>query len=156
MLLDYDDELTGSGAAGASGHATLGQAFVGAFGTPIIGTKPKGALGAARDWGSGEIVSAYVRVGTAFAGNTGGVTVEIIGCDAADGTGNVVVLATRTIALADLTVESLHSLPALLGGYPRNFLVGRITPLTANSTGGTAKIGLVNKDGRPQNIMHQL
>ena len=152
MILDYDDELTYT----AGPPATSKQSIVGTAGTAIIGGKVKNA-NAARDWGAGELLTAYVRVVTALVGASGGVQFDIVGADNAGLTTNPVVLATRTIAAASLTINTVFSLPCTMAGSKKQYLGVKITPLTSNSTAGEVIVGFFgDKDARPQDNVNAL
>ncbi len=146
MICDYSDELTYT----AGPPATSKQSIVGVAGTAIVGGRVKDG-GAARDCAAGEPKAAYLRCVTAAVGATGGVQVDIVGADNALLTTNPVVLATKTIATAALTANSLHSLPLLAAGSQKRHLGVKITPLTTATTAGEVIVGLVPANARPQN-----
>jgi hypothetical protein len=150
MIGDYMDELTHD----ATNDVSL-QSIVGTAGTAIVGGKVKDG-GAAGDWGAGCEMQPVVRIGTAVAGASGGVQFDIVTADNALLTSNPVVLSTRTIATASLTANSLHRLPQLAPGTRKRHLGVKVTPLTSDSTAGTAMVGLQPCGSTPQNRVNNI
>jgi hypothetical protein len=134
MILDYDDEFT----------TKDGQAIT----ATAIGTKVKDG-NKAKDWAAGEPMFAIVRVPAAF-NNLTSLTVDVIAdTDPALATLPVVV-ATKTILLAALTLNSVHHIGSLIPGASKRYLGMKFTVTgTAPSTGKV--IGFVTQtDQRPQ------
>ncbi len=154
MILDYRDELTRT----AGPPATSKQSYVGAVGVAIIGGQVKDAgVGAVKDWGSGETKYTYLRNVTAAAGaGFTGLQVDIVAADDAALVTNPVVLATKTIPVAQLLANKAIAMPPLAAGSPRRRLGLKMTPVGAASTAGEAIVGFASKDGRPQNTANSL
>lgn len=144
MILDYDDELTTTGGQNMDGAAS-------------IGTKVKDA-GAARDWGSGEPLTPYMRVTSAADSDvTTSMQVDFLGADNAALTSNPVVLSTKTILKAALTKNSLHAFPPLLPGSNKRHFGVKFTPNGGNQTNGAKAIcGLVPNSARPADGVNSL
>jgi hypothetical protein len=144
MILDYEGELTYT----AGPPALSKQTLIGNADTAINGGRVLNA-GGAKDWGSGEIKTPYVRVVTAVAGASGGVKFQIVS-SAALNLGTPTVLSERTIPTASLLINTIHPLPPLMAGTSRQYLGVIMTPLTSNCTAGEVVVGFIGKDGRPQ------
>ncbi len=135
-ILDYDNEFTTK-----DGQAVTADA---------IGTKVLDA-GAAKDWGSGEPLSAYARItGTAASNPTTSETVDIVAADNALLTTNPVVLATVTILAAAALANSLHQLGRLKAGVKKRYLGCKFTNTGGAPTTGKWIVGLIDQHGRPQ------
>lgn len=139
MVLDFDNEFT-------EGE----QAIVAtAVGNHVLDA----GVGNARDYGAGEAIYPYLKTGSAADfNNLTSLQVDIIASDAQDGTGNPVVLSTRTFLLAALLKNKIFPLPALFPGTKRRCLVGKFTVNGANPGQGTVICGLrPTRAGSPQN-----
>jgi hypothetical protein len=139
-ILDYDDEFT----------TTVAQAIT----ATAIGTKVKDG-GAAKDWGSGEEVDVYMRVTEAFNTLTS-LTVTVEGADNLALSTNPVVLATKSIALAALTLNSLHFIGRLAPGSAKRYLGGRFTVVGSNPSTGKVVMGLKPRGSGPQDGVNYL
>jgi hypothetical protein len=139
MILDQGDEFTTAG----------GEAFTAA----ALGTGAVFDGGKALDWGAGEPLYPYVRVThDADFNPTTSATFEFIAADNALLTTNPVTLSTKTVLVAALTKDTLHQCPPLLSGSNKQYLGFKVTPNGGNATTGKLIAGLVDKNGRPQNI----
>jgi hypothetical protein len=138
MILDFDNEFT-------EGE----QAIVAtAVGNHVLDA----GVGNTRDYGAGEAIYPYLKTGSAADfNNLTSLQVDVIAADAQDGTGNPVVLSTRTILLAALLKNKAFWLPPLQPGVKRRCLVGKLTVNGANPAQGTVIFGLRSKVGSPQN-----
>jgi hypothetical protein len=143
MILDFDNEFT-------EGE----QAIVAtAVGNHVLDA----GVGNKRDYGAGEVITPYLRTGhAADFNNLTSLQVDIIASDAQDGTGNPVVLSTRTILLAALLKDKLFWLPPLQPGTKRRCLVGKFTVIGANPGQGSVICGLRPKVGSPQNVVNSI
>jgi hypothetical protein len=144
MIIDFEDEFTTSG-----GQAVTADA---------IGTKYKNAgTGKTRDWGRGEAVYPYARItGTADSNPTTSETVDIVAADNALLTTNPVVLSTVTILAAAALANTVHAMPALLGGHQKQYLGCRFVNAGGAPSTGEWIVGLAHKSARPQNDVAQL
>lgn len=134
MILDYDNELTTAG----------GQAFT----ATAIGTKVLDA-GAARDWGAGEEIVAYMRIVTAFDALTS--IIATVEASAAVGLTSATVLATSgSILLAALAINTVFQLGVLKAGTRLQFLGCRWTVTGSSATVGKAIIGLRRRNAGQQ------
>lgn len=79
----------------------------------------------------------HIQVVDDFAGNTGGLTVEIINADNAALSTNPVTLYAATIPLASLKKGYSLLIKELPMGIKKQFVGLKFTPLTANSTAGS-------------------
>lgn len=145
MILDYDDELTDNApvVAGKTGQAITATAS---------SNRPKDAL-VARDWGAGEPIPLYMRVTEAFNTLTS-LTTDIEGWDDTARTNPVTYIAGTAIVLASLTLNKL----LLLGFIPPGLTVKRVlgarfTVTGSNPTLGRLRVGVVDDEGRPQNLV---
>jgi hypothetical protein len=86
----------------------------------------------------------YVNVEETYVGGTS-LVFELIGCDAAAGTGNVVVLhATPVILVAALLAGTQHVAIKLPRKLNSNFLALRVTNGASATTGGKISAGLTD------------
>jgi hypothetical protein len=143
MILDFDTEFT-------EGE----QAIVAtAVGNHVLDAGANNT----RDYGAGEPGTPYIKTGNAADfNNLTSLQVDIIASDAQDGTGNPVVLSTRTILLAALLKSKLFWLPALMPGIKRRCLVAKFTVNGANPAAGTVICGIRPKGGSPQNVVNSV
>jgi hypothetical protein len=152
MINDYQDELTYT----AGPPATSKQTVVGNFGTAIIGGKVKDG-GANGDFGAGETIAVRLRTVTALLGATGGLQCDLVTADNAGLTTNPVVLATKTLTLAQMVINSVFQLFLIPPGTRKRYLGIKLTPLTANSTAGEVIVWLANaEDSSPQNRVNNI
>ena len=141
-ILDYDNEFT----------TKNGQAVTAA----ASGTKVRDAGGAV-DFGAGEQLVAFARVTGAAASNpTTSMTIDIVGADDAALSTNPVVLATATVLAAALTANSLHQLGTLKAGVKKRYHGCKFTPNGGNATTGSFIVGLIDRQGRPQDGVNYL
>ena len=137
MILDYDDEFTTSGA--------LGQ---GPITATAIGAKVKDGI-KAKDWAAGEPMFGIIRVTEAF-NNLTSLTVSIEGADNAALSTNPVVIATKTILLAALLINTVHHIGALIPGTKKQYLGMRFTVTGTAPTTGKIVGFVAQTDQRPQ------
>lgn len=140
MILDYDNELTTAGGQAVTANS---------IGTKVLdGNK-------AKDWGAGEPVIPFVRIPEAF-NNLTSLQIDFVGADNAALTTNAVVLATKTILLAALTVNSLHAFGSLAAGANKRYFGVKFTVSGTAPTLGKVIAGLTQVDQRPQNGVNSL
>ena len=134
MILDYDDEFTTTPAQAITATAN--------------GTKVKDGI-KAKDWAAGEPIFAVVRVTEAFNTLTS-LTVDVI-ADTAVGLATApTVVASKSILLAALTLNSVHHIGALIPGTSKRFLGMKFTVVGTNPTTGKVVGFLAQTDQRPQ------
>jgi hypothetical protein len=137
MISDLGDEFTTVG-----GQAVTADA---------IGAKVKDAgAGYTQDWGAGEPIYPYAKIGSAASNPTTGETVDIVAADNAALTTNPVVLSTVYLLAGVLTANSIHQMPALKAGYRKRYLGCRFVNTGGAPTTGKWTVGLVRKNAKPQ------
>lgn len=146
------------GAAGTAIRSTnvmdMGQTVSSAFINGSMGYPKRQSLGdnALKNNFDAPHIPLHIQVTKDFAGNTGGLKIDLVNADNEALTTNPVIVYTVTIPLAELKAGKQVAIKELPMGINKRWLGFNFTPLTAASTAGSVDAFITTAKDLPQSL----